>query len=498
MTLSSTPPAPPSPSASAGPPAPAAPAPAAPERPGRVLAVVLAGLFMALLDVFIVNVAAPTIRTDLGASDSGLQLAVAGYTISYAVLLITGARLGGRFGPGRLYLAGLGTFTAASLACGLAPGTGTLIAFRLAQGTGAALMMPQVLSLIQLTFTGAARGRALRLYATVIATGAAAGQIVGGALISADLFGLAWRPVFLVNVPFGIALLVVGARVLPAAGGRPPGRARPLDPAGLVLLSASVLLLTVPLVLGQDRDWPAWCLWCLAASLVPAALFAAQQARTARTGGAPLISPRMLRTPGVLPGALSVFLSMAVTGGLTFSVSLHVQGPDATGGLAYGALHAGLTFIPQAVGYGLASLYWGKAAAVLRHWTAAAGFLVAGASMAVTGLLLRDGRGVDLPVLLVFTVTGLGLGLSFSASLNRTLASVRPEEAPDASGLLGMMTQLGMLAGIAALGTLFLGRADSAHSTADALWPTMIALSAAAVVGALAAARLNTAARGGR
>ncbi|TGB07249.1 MFS transporter, partial [Streptomyces sp. MZ04] len=183
-----------------------------------MLWVVIAAQFMALLDVFIVNVAAPTIRDELGASGAGLQLVIAGYTITYAVLLITGARLGDRVGHRRMYLVGLAVFTVASLACGLSQGTGELIAFRLLQGTGSALLIPQVLSLIQRNFTGEARTRALGAYSATLAIGAAAGQVLGGILVSADLFGTGWRPVFLVNVPVGAVLLVVAGRVLPRDG----------------------------------------------------------------------------------------------------------------------------------------------------------------------------------------------------------------------------------------------------------------------------------------
>ncbi len=186
-----------------------------------MLAVLLAALFMALLDVFIVNVAAPTIGTELHASGADLQLVIAGYTITYSVLLITGARLGDRLGHARVHLAGLALFTAASLACGLAQGSTELIVFRLIQGSGSALMIPQVLSLIQRHFVGEARMRALGVYSAVIARcGAAAGQILGGVLVSADLFGTSWRPVFLVNVPVGVVLLVLGRRVLPRDAGR--------------------------------------------------------------------------------------------------------------------------------------------------------------------------------------------------------------------------------------------------------------------------------------
>jgi MFS family permease len=191
-----------------------------PVRPGLVLAVVLIGQFMAVLDASIVNVAAPSIHASLRASGAGLQLVVAGYTITYAVLLVTGARLGDIVGHRRVFLGGLVLFTLASLGCGLASTASLLIALRFVQGAGAALMIPQVLSLIQRTHAGPARARAMSRYSAVLAGGAVVGQLVGGLLISANLFDSGWRPVFLVNVPIGVLLLVAGrcrtARASPA------------------------------------------------------------------------------------------------------------------------------------------------------------------------------------------------------------------------------------------------------------------------------------------
>ena len=161
---------------------------------------------MALLDGSIVNVALPSIREKLHASGAALQMVVAGYIIAYAVLLVTGARLGRILGHGRLFKAGLAGFTVASLACGLAQNTGELIVFRVLQGIAAALMVPQVLSLIQRTFQGAARAKAMSAWTAVLASGIVVGQVVGGVLVSANLFGWSWRPVFLVNVPIGIVL----------------------------------------------------------------------------------------------------------------------------------------------------------------------------------------------------------------------------------------------------------------------------------------------------
>lgn len=442
---------------------------------------------MALLDVFIVNVAAPTIRAELGASGAGLQLVIAGYTLTYAVLLITGARLGDRIGHRRVYLIGLAVFTAASLACGLSQGTGELIAFRLLQGAGSALLIPQVLSLIQRNFTGEARTKALGAYAAVLAVGAAAGQVLGGVLVSADLFGTGWRPVFLVNVPVGLVLLITARRVLPRDASRKQGqaRARGLDLPGLVLLGAVVSLLTVPLVLGQEEGWPLWSWLSLGSAVVLFALFCAYESRLARGGGAPLIAPRVLCIPGMGLAVFRITAVMAVNAGFLFVLTLHVQG-----GLGYSALRAGLTFAPTAVVFGAVGLTW-------RHWPAAVqrvlipgGFALTAVSAAAVGLLLRDGGEGGLWLYAAFVGIGAGLSLGFSPTLTRALSTVRPEDAADASGLLSTVAQLGQLTGVACFGALFLNRLESqgapgAYSSADALLVCAYALAGAAALGAV-------------
>ncbi|MFE6483910.1 MFS transporter [Streptomyces sp. NPDC057757] len=460
-------------------------APGTDNRPGRLLAVVLAAQFMALLDVFIVNVAVPTIGSELHASGAALQLVVAGYTIAYAVLLITGARLGDRLGHRRVYLAGLALFTAASLACGLAQGTGELIAFRLVQGAGSAVMIPQVLSLIQRNFAGEARARALGAYAAVLATGAAAGQVLGGVLVSADLFGTGWRPVFLVNVPVGLVLLAVGRRVLPADDVRALERSRGLDLPGLVLLAAAVSLFTVPLVLGQEEDWPLWSWLSLGAAAVCFALFCLYESRLARRGGAPLIAPGVLRHPGVGLAVFRLLAVMAVNVGFLFTLTLHIQG-----GLGYSALRAGLTFAPTAVVFGLVGLTWRNWPASWQRVLIPAGFALAAASVIGVGQVLKDG-GDGGPLLYVaFAGVGVGLALGFSPTLTKALATVRAEDAADASGLLATVTQIGQLMGVAAFGTLFLNRLESqrapgAYTSADALLACMYALAGTATLGAV-------------
>ncbi|MFI1567848.1 MFS transporter [Streptomyces sp. NPDC020490] len=443
----------------------------------------LAAQFMALLDVFIVNVAAPTIGTELRASGADLQLVIAGYAITYSVLLITGARLGDRLGHGRVHLAGLALFTAASLACGLAQGSTELIVFRLVQGAGSALMIPQVLSLIQRTFTGEARARALGAYSAVLAVGAAAGQVVGGILVSADLFGTSWRPVFLVNVPVGLVLLAVGRRVLPRGAGAE--RARGLDLPGLVLLGAAVSLFTVPLVLGQEEDWPLWSWLSLAAAAVLFAAFCRYESRLARRGGAPLIAPRVLRHPGMSLAVFRVFAVMAVNGGFLFALTLHVQG-----GLGYSALRSGLTFAPTAVVFGLVGLTWRSWPASWQRLLIPAGFVVTALSVAGAGLVLKGGDDGGAPLYVAYAGVGAGLALGFSPTLTRALATVRQEDAADASGLLATVTQLGQLTGVAAFGTLFLNRLESlgaftAYTSAEALLACMFALAGTAAAGAV-------------
>jgi MFS family permease len=470
-------------------------APATDNRPGPLLALVLAAQFMALLDVFIVNVAAPTIGTELHASGAQLQLVIAGYTITYSVLLITGARLGERFGHGRVHLAGLALFTAASLACGLAQGATELIAFRLVQGAGSAVMIPQVPSLIQRNFTGEARMKALGVYSAVLAVGAVAGQqdtYAHGQQDDAhqdsadDLFGASWRPVFLVNVPVGIVLLAVGVRVLlPGDRPEPRHRARGLDLPGLVLLGAAVSLCTVPLVLGQEEDWPLWSWLSMAAAVILFAVFCGYEARLAGRGGAPLITPSVLRHPGMGLAVFRIMAVMAVNGGFLFALTLHVQG-----GLDYSPLRAGLSFVPTAVIFGIVGLTW-------RHWPAPwqrlltpAGFLITALAALGVGLALKDGGEGGAALYAAYTGVGAGLALAFSPTLTGALATVPPRHAADASGLLATVTQLGQLMGVAGFGTLFLNRLESlgpseAYTSAEALLACMFALAGTAAVGAV-------------
>ena len=292
-----------------------------------MLIVLLCGQLMALLDVTIVNVAMPTLGRSLHASGAELQLVIAGYTVSYAMLLITGARLGDLIGRRRMFLLGVAGFSLASLACGLAPDIGVLIAARIAAGAAAAAMMPQIMTVIQLRFAGAERARALSAYTAILSTGFVAGQVIGGVLVTADLFGASWRPVFLVNVPIGLAVLLVLPRVMPADK---PGRSRRLDLPGLLVAVPAVCLVVLPLMLGHQENWPAWTLACIGAGLALVPVFLYTERRVAARGGHPLLSVAVFRAPGLVPGLAAMTLLMVTYGGFLFSFAIHLQAGSAT------------------------------------------------------------------------------------------------------------------------------------------------------------------------
>ncbi|AYF77440.1 MFS transporter [Nocardia yunnanensis] len=457
-------------------------APASVRRPLAVLAVILLGQFMAVLDASIVNVAIPSIRNSLHATGSGLQLIVSGYVIAYAVLLVTGARLGDKFGQRTVFVAGLAVFTVASLACGLAANTASLIVFRFLQGAGSAAMVPQVMTVIQRQFTGPTRARALSAYAAVISGGMVVGQILGGVIVSADIAGTGWRGVFLVNVPIGVALLAVAPRVLPAATARGERR---LDLPGLAVLTAAVLALVVPLVLGHDQAWPLWTRIMLGASAFGFAGFALVERWVHRRGGEPLFADRVVRAPGLMLSALTLFLVMCTFGGWIFALTIHLQST-----LGYSALHAGLLFVPNGVTFGLVSLNWTRIPARFHRAMIPAGLLLAAATTVVMGLLMRTGHGIGALDLTVFAVMGTGYGLSFSPLMARATSRIPLDLAADASGILVTCVQLGVVIGVASFGTVFLTVAGGTTlSAAHAVGVTAFAEAATVLVAAACAFR---------
>ena len=448
-----------------------------------MLIVLLAGQFMALLDVTFVNVAMPTIGRSLHASGAELQLVVAGYTVSYAMLLITGARMGDLYGRRTMFLAGVAIFTLASLVCGIAPGIEVLIGARFVQGAGAAAMMPQIMSVIQVRFDGAARARALSAYAAVLSSGFVAGQVIGGVLVTANLFGDAWRPVFLVNVPIGLAVLALVPRLVPRDV---PGSGRRLDLAGLAIAVPAVFLVVLPLMLGHQEDWPPWVFACIALGLVLGVGFVGVERRIADRGGDPLLNLAVLRAPGLVPGLVAVAALMITYGGFLFSFALHLQA-----GLGDSALRAGLTFAPCALVFGICGYFWRRLPAASHHLLAPLGCLVAGGGYLAVAAVLRSGGSGGIPLQVALVITGAALALGFSPLVTYALVRVPVHQAADASGLLTTTIQLGQAVGVATFGSLFLtldAERDTAAPAASghALAITLGWLAAAMVVGVVA------------
>lgn len=340
------------------------------------------------------------------------------------------------------------------------------------------------MSLIQRTFEGPARARALSLYSAVIASGAVVGQVLGGVIVTADVFGTGWRPVFLVNVPIGLLLLVLARRHLPADRGE---SSRGLDPAGVVTLSASVLLFVVPLVLGHEEHWPVWGWISLAGSAVAFGAFVAVERRLVARGGSPLVSGRVLRAPGLLLGAASLFVALINYGGYLFAMALHLQS-----GLGESAEHAGLAFAPLAIGFAITGLTWRRLPARWHGPMIPVGLVVAAAAYLLLAPILHGGgRGgalfeVDLLLL------GLALGIAFSPMMTIALTHVPLPDAADASGVLVTVFQLGQVVGVATLGTTYLSlvHGPGAHESAHAISVTLVALAASALAAAVFAAAL--------
>lgn len=443
--------------------------------PSAILFVVLAAQLMAVIDLNIVNVAVPTIQLDLHASGAELQLIVAGYVITYAMTLITGARLGDRFGHGRVFRVGLTVFTVASLLCGLAGSSGELIGFRFAQGVGAGVLIPQVMSLIQRTFTGTARLKALGLYSAVIALGAVIGQVAGGALVSANLFGSTWRSVFLLNVPIGIVLLVFALRWLPVDRGE---SARQLDPAGVTILSAAVLAVVLPLVLGHEESWPLWCWLSIGGGVILLAVFVAVERRVGQRGGSPLVAGRVIRAPGMISGGATVLLTMLGFGGFLFSLTLYLQGA-----LHVRPLEAGLLFAPAALGTTITSLNWQRLPARWHSRIVPIGLVGCTVAYGLLAPIDYDGHRHIALLIIDFFAVGFFFGMSYSPVIGMTLRNVPVADAADASGVLITLLQLGQVLGVAILGTLYLTLAAH-HPAAHAAAITVVAVAGCSLIAA--------------
>jgi EmrB/QacA subfamily drug resistance transporter len=424
------------------------------------LPVVLAGTFMVVLDFFIVNVALPSMQSDLGASNTAIEWVVAGYALTSAIFVITAGRLGDRFGRRRMFSVGLALFTVASAACGAAGTPLELVLARLLQGVGAALLTPNVLSIIGVLYSGPDRVRALSVYGTAMGLAAVGGQLIGGALIAADPAGLSWRSCFLINLPIGIAALVLAPRVIPESRQSvAPG----LDRVGTLLATATLTAVVLPLLEGRQHGWPAWTWLSLAAAPVLLAVFVAHQRRLSRRGGSPLIDMTLFRHRSFSAGLVTQLCFWAGQASFFVVLALYLQN-----GRGLEPLPAGLVFTILAAAYVAASMR--APALTARHGRRVIG---AGALVLACGhvLLLSAvadiGVGGDLFVLVPgLVLVGAGMGLVLAPLASTIMQSLEPERAGAASGMLTTMQNVGNAIGVAVTGVIFFGALHSGYATA--------------------------------
>jgi EmrB/QacA subfamily drug resistance transporter len=420
------------------------------------LPVLMCGTFMIVLDFFIVNVALPSMQSELHASASAIEWVVAGYGLTCAVLLIAGGRLGDLYGRRLAFAAGLAVFVAASAACGFAPSAGALIAARVVQGIGAALVSPNVLSIIGVAFPGPARVRAITIYGLVMGLAAACGQLIGGILIQADVLGLAWRSVFLINVPVGLAALACTWRLVPESrSARSPATAgRGLDVAGMIWITAGLTALVLPLVEGVSQHWPAWTWASLAAAPVLLAVFAAHELRQARRGRVPLLDLGLLRQRALAAGLVTQLAFWCGQASLFVVLALYLQP-----GRGLDPLQSGLVVSIMAGAYLLASLRAPALTVRFGRSLAAAGALILAAGHGVLLLTIAE-LGVSGHVLWLapgLVLIGAGMGLCLTALNTSVLVQATPQTAGAISGAMSTTQQVGNALGVAVTGVIFFG-----------------------------------------
>lgn len=414
------------------------------------LVVLLVAVFMDMLDGNVVSVAIPSIQRELGAGYAAIQWITAGYVLTFALLLITGGRLGDIYGRKKMFLIGVLGFTVMSLACGIATSPEMLIVARLLQGATAGLMVPQVLSIIHVTFPKGQQGKVFAVYGMVGGIAATVAPLVGGLIVDADLFGLDWRPVFLMNVPVGIAGLYIGWKCIKESLAERTPR---LDLPGVLLAMATVVLLMFPLTHGREYGWPLWGFALMALAAVGLAVFVAYERRTERAGDSPLVPLRLFRTRTFVASLglqLTVYL---FTGAFFLCWYLFMQL-----GLGWSPLHAGLTALSFCLGAFVSSAL--SVTVLVPKFGRTV--LQVGAVLLLVGLLLflwalgSKGAGIGswdmAPALFVI---GVGFGCLAPPIPQFALSDVSHEDAGSASGLINTMQQLGLALGIALVSVLF-------------------------------------------
>lgn len=423
---------------------------AGPRAPLRwlLMPTLFAPVFMVILDVFIVNVAAPSIRADLHASASEVQWVVAAYLLTYAVSLITAGRLGDIFGRRRMFRIGVASFTIASGLCAAAPSAGALIAGRLLQGLGGAAMWPQVLSIIQVEFPPGERRRVLALQGGIQGLASVAGQILGGGLIALNFLHLGWRNVFLINLPIGLFALAACGRVVPES--RSPS-ARRLDLAGVALATAVLALVMVPAVEGREAGWPPWVFLAFACAPPAALAFIALERRLAANGGSPLAELRLFGARSFRVAIGAVFVLYCVPS-FFLLLSLYMQS-----GLHMDAIESGLAFTPLAIAYAAGALLAPRLGHRVRKRLPQIGTLTVATGLLATILAIEafDVHKIGIALIATMFVMNLGMGLAVPTLIHLAVREVPSSEAGTAAGMFSTAQQVGNGLGIAILGTIF-------------------------------------------
>jgi MFS family permease len=430
------------------------PAPTGLRRKWTVLVVLLAAPFLAVLDAFVVLVAVPSIQDQLHASDAGVQLVVAGYGVAFAAFLIAGGRLGDIHGRRKLLVVGLGMFAATSLLSAAAPNEEVLVLARVLQGASAALMYPQTLALIRVHFTGRDLGAAMAAFGMVLGGAAVAAQLIGGYVVGTDFLGFGWRAVFLVGLPVGVLATGLALFLVPEsrAGGAPS-----LDLAGVALVTAGLLALVFPLIVGRQLGWPMWT-WPVAAGAgLLGALFVVHQRRLTARGQTPLVSLDLFRVRAIAVGLVMTLVFYAGQLSFWLLLTLYLQH-----GLRLPPLTTGMVFTPVALGFFAASLL---APTLLRRLgkhvlTAGSLELVAGTS-ALGALAFGGGGRTAIPAMLpVLFACGLGFGLVIPTLVTLVIQVVPADHEGAASGVLVTTQQVAGALGVALSGVLFFGLLD--------------------------------------
>jgi EmrB/QacA subfamily drug resistance transporter len=419
---------------------------------------VVTAAVMDLLDSTIAQVAAPTIRRELGGSYAVIEWVTAAYALAMAVGLLTGGRLGDIFGRRRMLLTGMAGFVLASAACAAAQNAAELIGARAVQGLLGAIMLPQVFGLIRDMFAAHEMGKAFGVYGPVMGLSAMLGPIASGGLISLNVLGSGWRAIFAVNVPVGLAALALGLRTLPKTAAAGPANARRgrLDLAGALLAGGAMFGLVFPLAQGHSLGWPAWTFAMMAGAVLALAGFGWYQVRRQRAGRDPLVEPSVFRHRPYLAGIVFSVVFTASLGGIVMIFNVFLQN-----GLGFTPWHSAVTTAPWAAGAFVGSAIGGIAMAKLGRRVLQAGLVVEAAGLLGIYAVLRGaGGGVSTVDLLGPMVAGgIGMGMVFVPLFDIVMAGVSPREMGSAAGVLQTVNSLGMSLGIAGIGAIFFAQA---------------------------------------